>query len=35
MEQNFDIAVIARQYEEIWRDVLAEQRQASGLEPRA
>lgn len=27
MEQNFDIAVIARQYEEIWRDVLAEKSQ--------
>ncbi len=25
MEQNFDIAVIARQYEEIWREVLAQQ----------
>lgn len=27
MEQNFDINVIARQYEEIWREVLAQQKQ--------
>lgn len=27
MEQNFDIAVIARQYEEIWREVVSEQQQ--------
>ena len=27
MEQNFDIEVIARQYEEIWREVLAQQKQ--------
>lgn len=27
MEQNFDITVIARQYKEIWRDVIAEHRQ--------
>lgn len=27
MEQNFDITVIARQYEEIWRDVLVEKSQ--------
>jgi glycosyltransferase involved in cell wall biosynthesis len=27
MEQNFDIAVIARQYEEIWRDVVSQSQQ--------